>query len=736
MKYCPICERIYADEVGVCDVDGGILRDSAPKQDTFVGKTIKHRYRVIEKLGEGGMSVVYLAEQINIERKVALKVLHGEYARDETFVRRFRQEAKLAASLNHRNVIQIYDFDQGEDGNLFIAMEYLVGRNLKEVICAGTLEISQAVHLGIQIADGLGAAHRAGVIHRNIKPENIMVVGREDEVKLMDFGIARLREAGASTRLTRAGMIMGTPAYMAPEQIEGREINERTDIYAFGIVLYEMLSKRVPFTAPTPAAILMKHLKETPVPLRKLRREIPAQLERIVTQALEKQPERRPANMEQIAASLHKAEREFAPGTLAKTLMVTQPFEVIEADATRQESGARSLLGKIRRALGAKEHGSAVESSEEPRSQQEVSRGLESQEEGPAKTVLATVALTQPVEAIPGKRMNRKWIALVGGALLLVCVALWIGMVFYGQVPVQNGEKIVREPEKKRQTVNPIISAVISADKAELEVNERMVLRLTAQYADGTRAEIKENVEWVSNDPSVLFFVDESGNAEAKRVGKAQVSARYKGLEAPALDIQVIRPLSSTPVSEPRLVSLGIQADNREIKVKGRLLLRVRGRYSDGRESEIKKGVRWESSDSSIAAVNSRGEVLGQREGMARVIARSGEVASDPLSLVVKSVAKGREPEISKDVQPGKAIATRREPETVKDLQPGKGAEFNDRIRAARSYRERGEYLQALAELEKASKIDPGNKDVQGEIAITKRACNAERTLGRSDLNC
>ena len=182
----------------------------------------------------------------------------------------------------------------------------------------------------------------------------------------------------------------------------------------------------------------------------------------------------------------------------------------------------------------------------------------------------------------------------------------------------------------------------------------------------------------------MLFFVDEGGNAEAKRVGKAQVSARYKGLEAPALDIQVIRPLSSTPVSEPRLVSLGIQADNREIKVKGRLLLRVRGRYSDGRESEIKKGVRWESSDSSIAAVNSKGEVLGQRDGMARVIARSGEVASDPLSLVVKSVAKGREPEISKDVQPDKAIATRRELETVKDLQPGKGAEFNDRIRAAR----------------------------------------------------
>jgi eukaryotic-like serine/threonine-protein kinase len=355
MKYCPICERTYGDEVGVCDIDGSALRDSAPKQDALVGKTIKGRYRVIEKLGEGGMSVVYLGEQINVERKVALKVLHAEYARDEAFVRRFRQEAKLAPSLNHRNVIQIYDFDQAEDGNLFIAMEYLVGNNLKEVIRAGTLEISRAVNLGVQIADGLSAAHRAGVIHRDIKPENIMVVGRGDDVKLMDFGIARLRETGASTRLTRAGMIMGTPAYMAPEQIEGNEINEKTDVYAFGIVLYEMLSKTVPFTAPTPAAVLMKHLKETPVPLRKLRRDVPAQLERIVIQALEKKPERRPAKMEEISDSLRQVERELAPITPAKTMLVTQPVEMIRTQAARQPSGARAFFGGLLRGTGAQE---------------------------------------------------------------------------------------------------------------------------------------------------------------------------------------------------------------------------------------------------------------------------------------------------------------------------------------------------------------------------------------------
>jgi serine/threonine-protein kinase len=125
MKRCNICERTYPDDVRVCEFDGTVLAESGPKQDPLVGRSINGRYRVLKKLGEGGMSIVYLAEQINIERKVALKVLHGEYARDEMFVRRFRQEAKLAASLNHRNVIQIYDFDQAEDGSLFIAMEYL-----------------------------------------------------------------------------------------------------------------------------------------------------------------------------------------------------------------------------------------------------------------------------------------------------------------------------------------------------------------------------------------------------------------------------------------------------------------------------------------------------------------------------------------------------------------------------------------------------------------------------------
>ena len=310
MKYCPICERNYGDEVDVCQMDGAMLKLFGVRQDPFLGKVIKSRYKVLRKLGEGGMGTVYLAEQMSIGRKVALKLLQGNYALDDEFVGRFRREARLAASLNHRYIVTIYDFDQGEDGSLFIAMEYLDGCKLSDVIRRdGPLGIRRAAQLGLQIAEGLDAAHRAGVIHRDIKPDNIMVAGEEsaETIKLMDFGIARLRDVGATSRLTRADVIMGTPAYMAPEQAEGAEVSEQTDIYGLGIVLYEMLSGTVPFKASTPSTVLLKQIREAPLPLRKLRREIPASFERVVMQALEKKPQKRHRDMREVVQGLQRA---------------------------------------------------------------------------------------------------------------------------------------------------------------------------------------------------------------------------------------------------------------------------------------------------------------------------------------------------------------------------------------------------------------------------------------------
>jgi serine/threonine-protein kinase len=256
------------------------------------------------------MGSVYLAEQISIGRKVALKVLQGNYSNDDEFIGRFRREARLAASLNHRNIVTVYDFDQGNDGSLYIAMEYLQGSRLSDVVRRdGPLEIGRAVRLGLQIAEGLEAAHLAGVIHRDIKPDNIMVLGSPgaEEIKLMDFGIARMMDSGNTANLTRTGMIMGTPAYMAPEQAEGATISERTDIYALGVVLYEMLTGSVPFKASTPSAVLIKHLQEQPARLRKIRREVPPLIERLVMQALEKKPEKRVKNMHAVVEELQEA---------------------------------------------------------------------------------------------------------------------------------------------------------------------------------------------------------------------------------------------------------------------------------------------------------------------------------------------------------------------------------------------------------------------------------------------
>lgn len=315
MKFCPTCDRRYDDEMRLCGIDGTSLEpipEESSKRDTYLGRIIKGRYQIIKKLGEGGMGTVYLAEQISMARKVALKVLHGNFASDDEFIGRFRREARLAASLNHPYIVTVHDFDQGDDGALFIAMEYIDGRSVTEVIRRdGPLDVVRASRLGAQIAEGLEAAHRRGVIHRDIKPDNIMVVGDEDfeKVKLMDFGIARLRDTGSMSRLTRAGVIMGTPAYMAPEQAEGAEVSEQTDIYALGIVLYEMLSGSVPFRASTPGAVLLKQIQERPLALRKLRREIPAAIESAVMQALEKEPSKRQRDMRELAQALKRLER-------------------------------------------------------------------------------------------------------------------------------------------------------------------------------------------------------------------------------------------------------------------------------------------------------------------------------------------------------------------------------------------------------------------------------------------
>ena len=275
--------------------------------DTLIDRVFDKRYVIKRKLGSGGMADVYLAEDQTLGRHVALKLLNERHAPDEQFVARFRHAAQSAAGLNHPNIVSI--FDRGEaEGTYYIAMEYLDGRTLKELLVRnGPTPIPVSIDYARQILGALAFAHRNGIIHRDIKPHNI-VVGPDGRLKVTDFGIAR---SGAS-QMTEAGSIVGTAQYLSPEQARGAPVDARSDIYSLGIVLYEMLTGKVPFTGDTPVEIAMKHLSQVPEPPSELRPDVPHALDAVVMRALAKDPDQRYASAEEMDAELARVGRGLA----------------------------------------------------------------------------------------------------------------------------------------------------------------------------------------------------------------------------------------------------------------------------------------------------------------------------------------------------------------------------------------------------------------------------------------
>ncbi len=287
--------------------------------DTLIGTLFDGRYRILRKLGAGGMADVYLAEDEDLGRRVAIKILNERYSSDEAFTERFRREAKSAASLSHPNIVSIYD--RGEsDGRPYIAMEVIEGRSLKELIVAkGPLPIAVAVDYAKQILAALRFAHRHGIIHRDIKPHNILL-GGDNRVFVTDFGIART----GPSEMTEVGSIMGTAQYLSPEQARGAPVTAASDLYSAGVVLYEMLTGKTPFTGDTPIEIAMKHLNELPHPPSELRDDIPPELDLIVLRALAKDPHERYEAAEQFSADLDRVEAGLpvSPETAAAATML------------------------------------------------------------------------------------------------------------------------------------------------------------------------------------------------------------------------------------------------------------------------------------------------------------------------------------------------------------------------------------------------------------------------------
>ena len=274
----------------------------------MIGKTISH-YKILAKLGEGGMGVVYKAEDTKLKRIVALKFLSAIALGGEE-KSRFLREAQAAAALNHPNICTIYEVDEA-DGQMFIAMEFIEGQSLREKIEVGPLKIEEAIKLATQIADGLQAAHEKGITHRDIKSANIMIT-EKNQVKIMDFGLAKLARGG--TMLTKEGMTLGTAAYMSPEQARGEVVDHRTDIWSLGVVLYEMISGRLPFRGEYEQAMMYSILNEDPQPLTALRTGLPMELERIANKTLAKKAEERYQHMDEMLVDLRALEKAIESG--------------------------------------------------------------------------------------------------------------------------------------------------------------------------------------------------------------------------------------------------------------------------------------------------------------------------------------------------------------------------------------------------------------------------------------
>ncbi len=328
---CPQCHQVLREEAQFCDGCGTsiLLADLAEKEtlsrdqpssppDPWVGKTIGNKYQLVALLGTGGMGAVYLARRTHIGDRVAIKVLHKEFVDEPKTAERFRREAQAAALLRHPTVVAIYDFSEARDDEpAYIVMELIEGKTLRKVLeTDGAIEPQRAVALMLEVCKGVGVAHRHNVVHRDIKPDNIMVLtpdvddGRE-QVKVVDFGIAKLRDMTAGQTLTQPGRMIGTVYYMSPEQCCAEHLDARSDVYSLGVVLYEMLVGAPPFVSETGAGIVAKHLSEPP-PAVPERLNVPAALVSVVMSALAKEPKDRPidasALREQLIAAIGNGE--------------------------------------------------------------------------------------------------------------------------------------------------------------------------------------------------------------------------------------------------------------------------------------------------------------------------------------------------------------------------------------------------------------------------------------------
>src|SRR5262245_13741759 len=344
MKVCPVCGKEYSNTNTLCPVDGEALQTTA---DPLIGETLAGKYLIEELIKSGGMGSVYRGKHVLMDKRVAIKVLRPSLAVDDAVVARFSREAKAASRISHPHAVNVTDFGESENGVVFLVMEYLDGRTLKEIIKnEGAISIGRTVEIIRQVSGALDAAHEQGVVHRDLKSDNIMLseTNGGEWAKVLDFGIAKIQqpEGALDMDITAANLVIGTPQYMSPEQCShSGPIDARSDVYSLGIIVYEMLAGRVPFTGESPTVIMMKQVQDEPPSILEARPHLPAEIASVVSRALAKEP----ADRFQSAGELSKALTEVsqiedsvvagAPTTVANMPVVPITDDVDEETVVR-----------------------------------------------------------------------------------------------------------------------------------------------------------------------------------------------------------------------------------------------------------------------------------------------------------------------------------------------------------------------------------------------------------------
>ena len=328
MKTCPVCGREYSDTSKLCPIDASVLQMT---DDPLLGQNLAGKYRIERLISHGGMGSVYQGKHVLMDKRVAIKVLRTSLAVDNDVVARFSREAKAASRISHPNAVTVTDFGEDENGVVFLVMEYLDGRTLKNIIKSeGPMALSRVVEIVRQVAAALDAAHQQGVVHRDLKSDNIMLskTNGDDWAKVLDFGIAKIQEPYGvrDIDITAPNLVIGTPQYMSPEQCsQSSKIDARSDVYSLGVIVYEMLAGRVPFTGESSTVIMMKQVQDAPRSILDARPELPASIENVIAKALAKQPSDRFQTAGDLAQALATAAAEAPAADAVPVTVANEP---------------------------------------------------------------------------------------------------------------------------------------------------------------------------------------------------------------------------------------------------------------------------------------------------------------------------------------------------------------------------------------------------------------------------